>query len=155
MQDIAHILRRSVPTPPTDFLSDEVLRPLWLRCCSLGLRRVEPQSYCHGRLFVVVPGSAFAARLRQEMAELLTRLRTEAGLSDIREIVVRLAETHYSPPAAAQKTVPDRRYPQATHCLASLSEAVDDPALKASLARLAGTLTDVSARFASQHPQVS
>lgn len=151
MQDIARILHRAVPTPPTDFLLAEALKPLWLRCCSQALQRVEPVSYCHGRLFVVVPGSAFAARLRQEMADLLAHLRTEPGLQGISEIVVRLAEGPRPGPVRSALPLPARRYPQATRCLSSLADAIDDPDLKASLARLASTLT-ISGAHSSVEP---
>ena len=140
-----------MPTTPADFLLAEALRPKWLKCCSLTLQRVEPQFYCHGRLFVVVPGSAFAARLRQERADLLVRLREEPGLSDIREIVVRVIEDRV-PRLMPSAPFPGRRYPQATRCLVSLADAVDDPALKASLARLAGTLSAASAQCAIPPP---
>lgn len=138
MQNIARILHRSVPTPPADFLEAETLKPLWQRCTSPALERVEPQSYCRGRLFVTVPGSAFAARLREDKANLLERLRAEPALSGIQEIVVRIAAV--VPMQTAQKTRSSHSYPQATQCLVSLAGAVLDPVLSASLARLAETL---------------
>ncbi|HUW97714.1 MAG TPA: DciA family protein [Acidiferrobacter sp.] len=150
MQDIADILHRSVPVPPADLLSAETLRPIWRKCCSGALQRIEPRFYCRGRLFVTVPGSAFAARLRQEAADLLSRLRREPGLEDLREITVRLTEDRGPPPAA--HSYPERHYPQATRCLASLAEEVSDPELKASLARLAGTLSAAGAQGALKAP---
>ncbi len=139
MQDIASILTHAVPTPPADFLGAETVKPLWLQCCSASLARVEPQWYCRGRLSVVVPGSAFAARLRQEWPDLMARLRTQSGLQDLSEVIVRVIETP-RPRAEGAEPVPARRSPEAARCLAGLALEVVDPELRASLDRLATTL---------------
>lgn len=139
MQDIAHILRHAVPTPPEDFLDAETVKPLWLQCCSASLTRVEPQWYCRGRLCVLVPGSAFAARLRQEWPDLMGRLRTQPGLQGLSEVLVRVIEAPPSRPRRA-RPVPARRSPEAARCLAGLALGIADPELRASLGRLATTI---------------
>ncbi len=139
MQDIARILLHAVPTPPEDFLSAETVKPLWLRCCSASLSRVEPQWYCRGRLSVAVPGSAFAARLRQELPDLTPRLRTQPGLQGLLEVVIRVIEGP-RPRLHGTQPVPARRSSEAARCLAGLALEVVDPELRASLDRLATTL---------------
>ena len=139
MQDIARILQRSVPTPPADFLGAKTIKPLWLRCCAASLRRVEPQWYCRGRLCVVVPGSAFAARLRLELPDLMPRLRAQSGLEGLSEVIVRVIEDP-RPRTNGAQPVPARRSPEAARCLAGLALAIVDPELRASLDRLAMTL---------------
>jgi hypothetical protein len=138
MQVIARLLDRSLPKPPADLVQGPALGAVWARLRPEGLRAVEALFYCHGRLFVVAPGSAQAARLRQEMPDLLVRLRAEPGLGALREIVVRrigreVARRRGSEGRPVRSAVGSR-------CFESLAEAIDDAPLKASLARLASAL---------------
>lgn len=148
MRELARILDYSLPKPPPGLLLADTLQPIWALCCPPSLQRVTPLSYCRGRLFVAVPGSAFAARLRQDMGDVLGRLRQAEGLSDLREIVVRIVESESRRPAIGHKIM-KQEYPLATQCLAILSSDMSDPALKESLARLSGTL------LAMGHPKIT
>lgn len=139
MHDIARILQHAAPTPPADLLIGESLKSPWLLCCPESLQRVEPQWYCRGRLCVVVPGSAFAARLRQEMPSLMARLRKHQGLQGLSEIVIRVVDSQ-NPRLNSQKPFPARRSLEAARCLVGLARATADPELKASLDRLATTI---------------
>ncbi len=139
MQAIARILDHSLPKPPVDLALGPSLQAAWERCRPDGLVTVEVLFYCRGRLFLMVPGSAAAARLRQEGPDLLTRLRAEPGLADLREIVTRRMGRQLLPNAAMKQAVP-LRSELGARCFGSLAETVDDPALKASLARLAVAL---------------
>lgn len=140
MQAIARILDHSLPKPPVDLAFGPSLQTAWERCRPDGLGAVEVLFYCHGRLFLMVPGSAAAARLRQEGPDLLARLRAQPGLADLREIVTRRMGRELLPRNAAMKQVVPLRSELGARCFGSLAETVDDPALKASLARLAMAL---------------
>ncbi|WP_145960684.1 DciA family protein [Acidiferrobacter sp. SPIII_3] len=142
MQAIVRILDRSLPRPPADLIQGPALGALWARCRPEGLRAVEALFYCRGRLFVVAPGSAQAARLRQETPDLLVRLRAEPGLGALREIVVRrvgweVARSRGSEGRPVRSAVGSR-------CFESLAEVVCDAPLKASLTRLASALASGS-----------
>jgi len=145
MREIARILDNSLPKPPRGLLLADALAPLWMRCAPATLQRVKPLSYSQGRLFVAVPGSAFAARLREERGALLDQLRQEEGLSELREIVVRLVEPDRPRPACVNRLMA-REYPQATRSLVALACDIDDPALKESLVRLSDTLLALTSR---------
>ncbi|WP_297365216.1 DciA family protein [Acidiferrobacter sp.] len=142
MQVIARLLDRSLPQPPADLLQGPALNAIWARCRPEGLHAVEALFYCRGRLFVAIPGSAQAARLRQEAPDLLARLRAEAGLGAIREIVARRVGRE-RPRSLGHDDRPVRS-PVGSRCFASLAQAVDDAPLKASLARLALALASGS-----------
>ncbi len=146
MQAIARILHHSLPKPPVDLVLGPDLQAVWERCRPEGLKAVEVLFYCRGRLFLMVPGSAAAARLRQEGPDLLARLRTQPGLGDLREIVTR--RTGRQPPGAVTKAAVPSRSALGARCFGSLAEAVDDPSLKASLARLAAALATDDSRGA-------
>lgn len=91
---------------------------------------------------MAVPGSAQAARLRQEAPDLLARLRAEAGFGAIREIVARRVGRKL--PRSLGRDDRPVRSPVGSRCLTSLAQAVDDAPLKASLARLALALASGS-----------
>ncbi len=139
MQAIARILHYSLPKPPADLIFGPSLQAIWERCRPEELATLEPLFYCGRRLFVMVPGSAAAARLRQEGLDLLARLRAEPGLGELREIVTRRAGRQ-GPPNVAVKAAAPLRSALGARCFGSLAGMVDDPALKASLARLAVAL---------------
>ena len=88
---------------------------------------------------MVVPGSAFAARLRLELPDLMPRLRAQSGLEGLSEVIVRVIEDP-RPRTNGAQPVPARRSPEAARCLAGLALAIVDPELRASLDRLAMTL---------------
>ncbi|WP_298139086.1 DciA family protein [Acidiferrobacter sp.] len=138
MQTVARILDRSLPKPPADLMQGPALAAVWARCRPEGLGTAEALLYCRGRLFVALAGSAQAARLREEAPKLLARLRAEAGLGAIREIVARRGG-HRSARHHAPKRLPVHS-PVGSRCCVSLAEAVEDAALKASLTRLATSL---------------
>ncbi len=137
MQALVGILGRSLPKPPSDLLLAANLRPVWQRKAPENLKGVEPLWYCRGRLVVAAPGSAYAARLREEAPGLIQSLRAEVGLDGLREIVVRPAQR--VPQARAVATAAPRSA-VAARCFGTLAASIDDPALKASLGRLAATL---------------
>ncbi len=146
MQAIARILHHALPKPPADLVVGPSLQAVWERCRPEGLATLEVLFYCGGRLFVMVSGSAAAARLRQEGPDLLARLRTEPGLAELREIVTRRTGRQGSPNVTVKAATP-LRSELGARCFGSLAATVDDPALKASLARLAVALaTDGSRR---------
>lgn len=144
MQVIARLLDRSLPQPPADLLQGPALSAIWARCRPEGLHAVEALFYCRGRLFVAVPGSAQAARLRQEAPDLLARLRAEAGFGAIAEIVARRVGRELLRSRSRRRDDPPARSPVGSRCLTSLAQAVDDAPLKASLARLAAALASGS-----------
>lgn len=139
MEDIRRFLNRTVPVVPTEFISAAGLVEVWARCCpSLLMSAVCPLFYCRGRLYVSVRGSAFAARLRQDSAGLLIKLRAEPVLSGLTEIVGRPA-VDIRPQIKPKVTRPVLK--QAPSCVAVLAQATTDPALRTSLIRLAHTLS--------------
>ncbi|MDA8192315.1 DciA family protein [Acidiferrobacter thiooxydans] len=144
MQAIARFLDRSLPRPPADLIQGPALEALWARCRPEGLHAVEALFYCRGRLFVVAPGSASAARLRQETPDLLARLRAEVGLGAIREIVVRRVGWEGARSRSRGGEGRPVRSAIGSRCFESLAETVCDASLKASLTRLASALASGS-----------
>ncbi len=136
MEEIGQLLERIMPEVPDDLLSAETLAPLWAGVANGALARTQPLGYCHGRLFVGVPGSAFAARLREEAPRLLVALQATRELAGLREIVVRPLP---AVPAAGPRARP-LRPASGADCVQALALAVDDEALRRSLARLAASI---------------
>ncbi|MHB1567072.1 MAG: DciA family protein [Acidiferrobacter sp.] len=150
MEEIGHWLSRVLPTAPPDLLDARALWPLWRRHCPPGLAGLRVLGYCRGRLFVAVPSSAFAARLRQEQPALIPALREEAPLAALTAIIVR----PWAPPVAvgAPSSARPIRTAAAGPCVAALAVAVSDADLRSSLDRLARTLDDAQGRTAEDTP---
>ena len=139
MDDIGRLVKRIMSDAPDDLLGPEAVASLWEQAVAgTPLARIRPLGYCRGRLYVSVPGSVFAARLREETPHVLDALRAHAALAGLREIVVRPA----SPSVPAPLRAAPLRPPSATACVAALSEIIGDEALRASLARLAASMRD-------------
>lgn len=149
MEEIGHWLGRVVPTAPPDLLDARTLGPLWRRHCPPGLAGLQVLGYCRGRLFVAVPSSAFAARLRQEQPTLIPALREEGPLAGLTAIVGR-------PWAPAAGEAPSLARPIRTAvagpCVAALAVTVGDADLRSSLNRLARTLGEAPDRTVEGAP---
>ncbi|MDA8390515.1 MAG: DciA family protein [Gammaproteobacteria bacterium] len=136
MEEIGLLLKRIMPEAPDDLMTAAALAPLWAAVATGALGHAHPLGYCRGRLFVAVPGSSFSARLRQEQPRLVQALRKAPGLRHLQEIVPRPW-----PGAAVPRTCAEPlRCPSAPDCVEALAAAVDDEALRASLARLAASM---------------
>lgn len=136
MEGISHWVHRVLPPPPPDLVGGPALWPLWRRHCPAGLEPLRPLGYCRGRLFVAVPGSAFAARLRQQQAALIDALRREPPLARLTAIVGR----PWVEASRAVVVARPARTATGAPCVAALASMVGDTDLRASLDRLARTL---------------
>ena len=136
MEEIGLLLKRIMPEVPDDLMTAGALAPLWAQVATGALARIRPLGYCRGRLFVAVPGSSFGARLKQEQPRLLATLRQVPSLAQLQEIVARPWPEAATPGTRREPLRP----PSAPDCVLALALAVDDEALRASLARLAASM---------------
>jgi hypothetical protein len=112
------------------------LTALWRRYAPAPLvEHVRPIRYATGVLTLDARSAAWASRLRHRQQELLAQLRAEPCFRALRALRIRVRPTAGSPPPAAAPQ-PTRLSIQAAQHVSAAAQGIDDPQLRAALARL-------------------
>ncbi|MFL6622921.1 MAG: DciA family protein [Sulfurifustaceae bacterium] len=114
------------------------LRQVWIRSIPDPLAsRARPVRYVDGLLFVHADTPAWANRVHHQKSALMTSLRRDPSLRDLREIRVRaVPRDPVDAPSAASRR-PTRLSASAARIIAETAATITHPELRAALERLA------------------
>jgi hypothetical protein len=97
----------------------------------------HPVRYADGVLYVHVDTPAWASRMRQQVAALMTSLRRDSAMRDLKEIRTRVVPLDPDGRAGVSQQSPSRLSAGAAAQIARAADDVTDPQLREALKRLA------------------